>query len=226
MLGIILGMALRELKEKALKMRREGMSYSQIKAVVKVSKSTLSLWLRDLPLSEERIRELRDFSQVRIEKCRNTKANKKQSRLNEVYKEVSSDIGELSDREIFLCGLFLYWGEGTKTSESVTALTNTNPSMIRFFINWYNSMGIETSRLKFRLQLYADMDVQSETLYWASFLGIPAEQFSKPHMKNSNLIKQTYKVGFGHGTCTVTFNNNEMYMYIKSALRFIQNLGK
>ena len=74
-------MALRELKEKALKMRKQGMSYSQIRAEVKVSKSTLSLWLRDLPLSNARIRELRDFSAVRIEKCRNTKAEKKQSRL-------------------------------------------------------------------------------------------------------------------------------------------------
>jgi hypothetical protein len=219
-------MALRDIKEKVLKMRLSGMSYSQIRAVVKVSKSTLSLWLKDMSLSPERIRELRDFSAVRIEKCRNTKAKKKQDRLATVFKKVSIDIGKLSDREIFLCGLFLYWGEGTKTSESVTALTNTNPSMIKFFINWYGVLGVEKSRLKFRLQLYADMDIQEETLFWASSLDIPLVQFSKPHMKKSNLIDRTYKVGFGHGTCTVSFNNNEMYMYVKSALLFMQNLGK
>ena len=116
-------MALRELKEKALKMRKQGMSYSQIRAEVKVSKSTLSLWLRDLPLSNARIRELRDFSAVRIEKCRNTKAEKKQSRLNTVYKKVSGDIGKLSNREIFLCGLFLYWGEGSKTNRYSVEIT-------------------------------------------------------------------------------------------------------
>lgn len=219
-------MALRKLKEKALEMRRSGMSYSQIRAVVKVSKSSLSLWLKDMPLSDVRIRELRDFSAVRIEKCRNTKAKKKQDRLAAVFKKVSIDIGKLSDREIFLCGLFLYWGEGAKTSESVTALTNTNPNMIKFFVNWYGILGVEKSRLKFRLQLYADMDIQRETLFWSTHLEVPLSQFSKPHMKKSNLIGQTYKVGFGHGTCTVSFNNNEMYMYVKSALLFMQNLGK
>lgn len=52
-------MARRIDKNKAIKMRESGMSYSQIKAELGVSKSTLSLWLRDLPLSDERIRELR-----------------------------------------------------------------------------------------------------------------------------------------------------------------------
>lgn len=219
-------MALRELKEKVLKMRRSGMSYNQIRAKVKVSKGTLSLWLRDMPLSRERMRELRDNSAIRIEKCRNTKAKKKQDRLDTVYEKVTKDIGKLSSREIFLCGLFLYWGEGTKTSESVSALTNTNPSMIKFFVNWYRTLGIDRGRLKFRLQLYADMDVRKETLFWSYFLDIPLNQFSKPHMKKSNLIDHTYKVGFGHGTCTVSFNNNEMYMYVKSALLYIQNLNK
>lgn len=104
-------MALRELREKVLEMRKRGMSYSQIRAEVRVSKSTLSHWLKDIPLSEERIRELRDFSAIRIEKCRNAKAEKKQSRLDAVYEKVSSNIGKLTDREIFLCGIFLYWGE-------------------------------------------------------------------------------------------------------------------
>ena len=62
---------------KALILRKQGKSYSQIKTILKVSKSTLSLWLRDYPLSRQRIRELRDWSEQRIEKCRETKRKKK-----------------------------------------------------------------------------------------------------------------------------------------------------
>ena len=70
-------MAWRIDKNKAIKMRESGMSYSQIKAELGVSKSTLSLWLRDLPLSDTRLRELRDFNQVRIEKTRLKKQQKR-----------------------------------------------------------------------------------------------------------------------------------------------------
>jgi hypothetical protein len=119
----------------------------------------------------------------------------------------------------------LYWGEGTKTSEAVTALTNTNPAMIKFFIRWFAVLGINKTKLKFRLQLYADMNVYKETLFWSNYLNIPISQFSKPHMKKSNLIGHTYKVGFGHGTCTVSYNSIEMHMYIKSSLLYVQNLS-
>ena len=83
-------------KEKAIKLRLEGKSYSQIRNEVKVSKSTLSKWLHFFPLSNEKIRELRDNSQIRIEKCRNTKENNKRKKLENVYNEVGRDIGRLS----------------------------------------------------------------------------------------------------------------------------------
>lgn len=39
-------------KIKALSLRKEGRSYSQIRSVVKVSKGTLSRWLENYPLSK------------------------------------------------------------------------------------------------------------------------------------------------------------------------------
>ena len=123
-------------KQKAIKLRQKGLSYSQIKEKLGINKSTLSGWLNDMPLSEDRIKELRDFSPQRIERYRNIMREKKDARLKGVYKKVSSDIGVFSKREIFLLGLFLYWGEGTKAANSSTQLTNTNPAMIKFFIKW------------------------------------------------------------------------------------------
>jgi len=45
-------------REKAIALRKQEMSYSQIKKVLGVSKSTLSYWLKDFPLSKERVEEL------------------------------------------------------------------------------------------------------------------------------------------------------------------------
>lgn len=53
-------------KQRAILLRKRGYSYSQIKNKLGISKSTLSGWLYDIPLSEKRIRELRDLSPQRI----------------------------------------------------------------------------------------------------------------------------------------------------------------
>jgi len=87
---------------KALILRKRGMSYSQIKKILKVSKSTLSLWLRNYPLSKQRIRELRDWNEQRIERCRETKRKKKEERLNQFYKEQKKLLFPFNKREFYL----------------------------------------------------------------------------------------------------------------------------
>ena len=42
-----------DLREEAIALRRGGLSYREIRDQLPVSKSTLSLWLRDVPLTEE-----------------------------------------------------------------------------------------------------------------------------------------------------------------------------
>ena len=57
-------MAKRLLKQKAIELRKRGFSYSHIRKEVKVSKSTLSIWLAGMPLSRERINELRGENDI------------------------------------------------------------------------------------------------------------------------------------------------------------------
>ena len=129
-------MALRVKKAEAVRLRKEGATYSEIKERLQVSKSSLSLWLRDMPLSEERMREVRDKNPLRIERCRVTKANTRKLREIKVAQRVASDIETLSKRDVFIGGLFLYWGEGGKTKYSSISLSNTDPAMIRFYLKF------------------------------------------------------------------------------------------
>jgi hypothetical protein len=210
-------------KEKAIKLRLEGKSYSQIRNEVKVSKSTLSKWLHFFPLSNEKIRELRDNSQIRIEKCRNTKENNKRKKLENVYNEVGRDIGRLSEREIKLCGLFLYWGEGTKVASSSVVLSNTDPAMVLFFLKFLITIKVPKDKIFVRLQLYKDMDIEEEVEFWSNLLKISKENFKKPYIKKSNLTDITYKSGFGHGTCSLMVYDMVLYNKIISSLKYIKD---
>lgn len=205
-------------------MRLKGMSYSQIKSKVKVSKSTLSVWLEKYPLSPERIRQLRDLNPQRIENCRNTKLRKRQLMLDGVYSEVAKDIGLISKRDLFIAGLFLYWGEGTKASRNVVAFSNTDPSMNKFFIKWLKLMGVEKRFLKIKLHLYVDMNVKKETMFWAKELDVPISNFVKPYIKDSKLSSLTYKNSFSHGTCNIIYSNAVLHNKIMMSLKYLRDI--
>lgn len=212
-------------KQKAIKLRKKGYSYSQIKEKLGISKSTLSGWLDDMPLSKKRIKELRDFNSKRIENYRNTIKVKNDSRLAEIYEKVSKDIGQFSKREIFLLGFFLYWGEGTKTANCSTQLTNTNPAMIKFFIKWLELLGVKRKDLKVRLHLYSDMNVKEAIAFWSKELNISISQFKKPYIKETKLKSITYKNGFGKGTCCVIFGDRNLWEYVIMGLKYISEKG-
>lgn len=217
-------MANKILKQKALEMRTRQMSYSQIKSELGVSKSTLSEWLHNYPLSKERINELGPNNAKRIERYRNTMAEKQQLKREIAYKKVSKDIKTINRRELFLAGLFLYWAEGGKTRNTCVVLTNTNPTMLKFYIRWLKQLGVSKNKLKVNLHLYSDMNIKKEISFWSKTLNIPESQFRKPYIKKSLFTSITYKNGFGHGTCCIVYENKLMYNYVLMGLKRIQEM--
>ena len=208
--------------EKALALRKQGMSYSQIKKILGVSKSTLSNWLRDYPLSEQRIRELRDWNEQRIERCRETKRKKKEKRLNEFYQKQKRVIFPLSKRELYLAGLFLYWGEGSKSQPTDLSISNSDPSIINFFIYWLSkSLSVPKKKMRVYLQLYSDMDIKKEIKFWSEALKIPLRQFSRPYVKKSSSERINHKGGFGHGTCQLRIGSARIAEKTHMALKAI-----
>jgi hypothetical protein len=211
--------------EKALVLRKQGKSYSQIKNILKISKSTLSSWLRDYPLSKDRIRELRDCNEQRIERYRETMRRKRESRLKNFYQIQKKLIFPLSKRELYLAGLFLYWGEGAKTSQAALTISNTDPSIIKFFIFWLNaSLGISKNKLKIFLHLYSDMKIKTEMAYWSKALEIPLSQFNKPYIKATSSIRINHKGTFGHGTCNATIGDARLSEKIIMAIKSIADI--
>ncbi len=208
-------------RAKAIELRASGMSYSQIKASLKVSKSSLSLWLRDFPLPESRLRELRDHSQIRIEKSRQTKRNKKEQRRQEVYDKVATDIKRSKD-SFFVSGFYLYWGEGTKSAEYTVSFTNTDPAMVRCFVQWMSLLGVSPDKLKLKLHMYADQDEKELKEYWSHQSGVSLNNFYKTYVKASNLDRRTYKGMYGHGTCVVMYHNRDTYEYVLAGIKFLR----
>jgi len=209
--------------EKVLAFRKQGMSYSQIKKILKVSKSTLSLWLRNYPLSKQRIRELRDWNEQRIEKFQETMRQKREKRLKEVYEVQKKFLLLLKNREFFMFGLGLYWGEGVKKMTELS-VSNNDPSIIKLFIYWLTtSLRVPKEKLKVQLHLYKDMDIKKEIQFWSATLNIPSSQFYNPYIKKSSSKRINHKGGFGHGTCNVRIGGTHLAEKIHMSIKVIAN---
>lgn len=217
-------MAKRILKQKALSLRKKGMSYSEIRNLIDVSKSTLSLWLRDLPLNKKRISELRDNNPKRIENYRNTMARKREEKISEVYILASNEIGKITERDLFIGGIFLYMGEGSKTTRGTTALTNTNPHILRLFVKWLHLHHVKEEKIKVQLHLYSNMNIEKQINFWSKSLSLPKNQFRKPYIKKNTTNGISYMGQFGQGTCTVLYEDVNLYHKTLMYLKFIQSL--
>lgn len=217
-------MAKKLLKQKALEMRAKQMSYSQIKEKLGVGKSTLNYWLKDMPLSKERIDELRGSNPQRIERYRNTMKKKDDAKYLLAYNNVSKKISKFTSRDIFLGGLFLYWAEGGKTDRSTISFSNTNPLMVKFFVKWVTALDVDKRNLKIKIHVYSDMNVDKQIGYWSKILGVNKKQFYKPYIKESKLSSITYTNGFGQGTCSVIYSNRKMADFVLMGLKRIQDI--
>lgn len=217
--------ALLEKHARAIELRRLGWSYPRIKQELHVSKASLSLWLHKYPLTEKQISELSSLSRERrIEHFRETFRRKREARDLEVYKSEKIQLEHLSNRELYIAGLMLYWGEGQKASTGRVGFSNTNPDMIKFAMYWLEKCcGIERIRMKARFHLYSDMNIEEEHHYWSTILNLPITQFRNPYIKMSLRTQIKEKGGFGHGTCDLIVEDTLLKRKIMMGIKVMSN---
>jgi predicted transcriptional regulator len=209
----------------AEKMRREGQSYSTIQKQLGVSKSTLSSWLKGIPLSDTRLRELRDFNPVRIEKTRQTKLLKKQTRRDAVLEKVKHDF-KVNKTPLFKEGFYLYWGEGTKTAEYTVALTSSDPAIIKCFLSWLQILGVSKADMRVKLHIYSDQIETDVLQFWIQKTKLLKRQFYKSYIKKTFADRKTYKSTFGNGTCSVLYHDRDMYEYVMAGIRYLREVNE
>jgi hypothetical protein len=193
-------------KEKAVKLREKGYSYSYIKNELHVSKSTLSYWLGNIPYTPNK-ETSEKIGNAHVASAR-AKNKLKMESFRHAEAEAKKEIGALSKRDIFMFGLGLYAGEGTKTHD-IVRIINSNPEIIKFVIKWFKTAyHLKNSNFTVRIHLYPDNDIKQALLYWSDSLGIPLNQFQQTQI-DTRIGKKMFKRGkLPHGTAHMTVKSN------------------
>jgi hypothetical protein len=180
-----------EVRAKARDLREQGLDYNQIAAELGVSKSSVSLWVRDLPrppgLSYEECRK-RNAEGVR----RYWAAERpiREAEREAARAAAAAQIGRLNDREVLIAGAIAYWCEGAKNKpdrrSDQVIFVNSDPALVGFFLRFLDAAGIERDRLRCTVNIHENADVAAAQQFWQRVTGLEAMQFRRPALKHHN----------------------------------------
>lgn len=162
-------------RARARELRAQAWTLKDIANELGVAKASVSVWVRDVdfvPRPRNRGHPAGPFHPMRL---------KKEAEIERCQQEAIELIGDVSERDRLMYALALYAGEGAKGDDKIV-FANSDPDLIRVFLSWFrHQFEPDESRLRMRLYLHEDLDLDRALEFWSELTRIPISQFQKPY---------------------------------------------
>lgn len=170
-------------KINARKLRVSGFSYGAISKRLRVPKSTLSLWLKDVPLARRHRHRFYTKQIIQMNRGEISQRVRRDMEITSIIDRAKSEVTlPIDHNTLRYVGAAMYWAEGSKTNAFY--ITNSDPQFIVFFVYWLKHIfNIEPKLLKARLNIYPKQNEQEIKKYWSRITGIPLARFGKSYVK-------------------------------------------
>ncbi len=184
------------LREKAIKLRRNGLSYSEIRKQVKVSKSSLSLWLRSVGLTKRQKQKLTEKKWAAIRKGLEKWRNQRISKTKIVNKEAIDQINRVKEtnEKLWLMGIMLYWAEGAKEKPyklgQPVSFSNSDYRMINIYLKWLSTcLNVPADKIDVDIYIHENNAhrVSEVKSFWSTVTGLPIKKFDKIYYKKHQI---------------------------------------
>ncbi|THA74522.1 hypothetical protein E6R60_20570 [Streptomyces sp. A0642] len=210
-----------DLRARARELRLEGRTYDQIQVELGCSKSSISLWVRDLPKPEPRYTDEERLALMRAGLA-DLRATQDQAR--QATKRIAREsVGQLSDRELFLAGVTLYWAEGAKdkpySRRENLLFINSDPNVIKVYLKWLGLLGVTPERLHVRVSIHETADAAAAEEFWADLTGVPRAEFKRATLKKHSPKTNRKNTGAAYHGCLVIYvtKSAELYRRVEGA---------
>lgn len=199
-------------REKATLLRKQGMSYKQIREELGVPTSTSASWFKDEPWSQKI--KARLSAQVSLSNPRAlellVQANRERwKNKHEEYRTAAvREFKRYKNNPLFLAGIMLYWGEGEKQQKSSQVrLSNSEPEMLKIYYLFLTKvLKINPDRIFSWLLLYPDLIDSIQKNFWSKATNIPLGNFKKSiYIKGRHPTKR-----LSYGVCTVVVSSRAL----------------
>ena len=197
----------------AISLRKKGLSYKEILKKIEVSKSTLSIWLREVELTtEQKNRLLGKMDKMRYELAKSKVADRKK-RTEEIITTAKKEVAALNNDSLFFVGLALYWAEGAKNPVESVKFANSDEKMILLMMKWLRKIcKIPEKKLKIHIHMHTLHCRKDIIEYWSKITQVPLRQFYKPYIKPTSLGQR--KNILYNGTCSIIIHDKNLFRKI------------
>jgi transposase len=210
-------------REAARRLRAEGWSVKEIETHLRVARSSVSLWVRDVELGEVQQARLLERSRLGPTVAGERKAAQAREARQRYQERGRRLVHERGDS--FAAGCTLYWAEGAKHRNSLK-LTNSDPDLVAYFLGFLRRhFDVPNERVKIYCNLFADhLERQREIEdFWLERLGLDRSSLRKSIVNVYSKYSQKKRQNkLPYGTCALVVNSTELVQTIHGS---IQELG-
>lgn len=208
-------------KQKAIQLRKEGISMRDIASRLGVAKASVSLWTRDIVLSIEKLKNLKNgqYSFESVQNRRISRLKNEDAKRSLVINQASKTVPVLSKKDLFLIGISLYWAEGGKTVRGLVRFSNSDINMIKVIMRFFREV-CAVSEEKFRIHIHTHEGLNISTIenYWCEITGVSRKKFFKTYVKPSKSSKNIRRT-LPYGTCDVYICDTQFHLRMKGWLK-------
>jgi hypothetical protein len=190
------------IKEKAVSLRKQGKTYTEILKEIPVAKSTLSEWFRDVKLSKPQIQKLTLKKLQAARRGGEAKRTQRIQRQKDIFEQAYKDITHISKRELWLIGIALYWAEGSKEKEyqpgSRLLFGNSDSRMIKIFLKWLTeAVNIPIDQIGLDIYIHENSKNNENVVkrYWSRVTGFPLDKFKNIYFKKHKIKTNRKNIG-------------------------------
>jgi hypothetical protein len=201
-------------------MRADGRSVKEIAATLGVSRSSASVWVRDIPLGPEQRAALIYRSRLGPIVAGQLKA----ARAREIRRSYQ-DEGRRLARErdaTYAAGCMLLWAEGDKCRNYV-GMSNSDPEVLVFFARFLREeFAVSDTDMRVYCNLFADHFDRQRAIegYWLERLELPRSSLGKTMVNvysRYSLKKRTNKLPYG--TCKLRVHSTRIVQTIYGSIQ-------
>lgn len=181
-------------RKKARELRARGLSLREIAERTGCAKSSISDWVRDIPLTPEQIERL----ELKQDKARAKAANHPNS-PKQKWARIRNNLIDSGAKEIpsqyslavlKLIGAVLYWAEGYKAGINMVNFSNSDPNMIALMMHFFREVcKVPENKFRGTVHIHPHLDKDSAKRFWSKISGIPIRQFHKTQFGISKASK-------------------------------------
>lgn len=205
-------------REKAIKLRRQGKTYSEIISILPgISKSTLSYLFRSIRLSEKQEEKLLRNINRKLVRAREQAILVHKNNRAKYFSSIEIKNGHLikmlanNKKAAKLVLSALHLGEGSKNRRGSMQFGNSDPGIIKLFMKLMRECyPIDETKFRCTVLCRADQNTNGLERFWQHATGISKKRFYKTRIDRRTIGRPSRKLDY-KGVCVINYLSASVY---------------